>query len=189
MIKIRNSTPQIILEAKDLARFNGKAIVYRNKKLQRQDPEHTPTTSSLAGCSRPAGWQKVWRKLEGTSAEAYLQIALLGSLSKGNPLSLQGCFKVGLSPWSLPEQCHSHVPHWSRSWPTSQLDCSLPQHCGLAWQITDPGHYVQTRLWSWLDFQLDFGPILSLQICLVVWPLSWTRLPSLALLASLGVWS
>jgi len=34
VIKIRNSTPQLTLEAKDLARLNEEANMYRNKGLQ-----------------------------------------------------------------------------------------------------------------------------------------------------------
>lgn len=61
-------------------------------------------------------------------------------------------FKAALKPWSLPELCHSHAPRWSWSWPTSQLDCRPASPLWTCLANTDPGHYAQSWLWSWLDF-------------------------------------
>lgn len=128
----------------------------------------------------------MWRKPEGTWAEAHPLTALLGALSEGNLFSLllKVALKLGLSRWSLPELCHSQAPHWFRSWPTSQCGCRPVLHCALGWQSLIPVTMPKPEydLWSWLMF-----PAYMLQICWVFWSLGWTQLPSLALAASLGV--
>lgn len=68
-----------------------------------------------------------------------------------------------------------------------RLTAGLPHHCGLAWQslilvtVSRPDPDPNSTS------ELDFGPTLSLQICLVVWPLGWTQPPLSAPSASPGV--
>ena len=51
------------------------------------------------------------------------------------------------------------------------LTAGLPHHCGLAWQSLILVTASRPNPDPDLTSELDFGPTLSLQICLVVWPL------------------
>lgn len=119
--------------------------------------------------------EKTWRKFSRGSPSN----SLLGGLNKGNALLLKGChkaetFTLALA-WPVLRPC---TPFWSRSSPSSQL---WLQACLTTIDLS--GNH-----WSWslcpdlivilAQFpQLDFGPTLSLQNCLMFWPLDWTNYP------------
>lgn len=126
------------------------------KKCQCHDPEHTPTTSSSAACTRPAGCQDVWRERKATSAEACPQTALLGGLTEGNLLPLEADLQLLLFSWcSHPEPCLSCATAMHAIDPDPGQQTYSP--AGLQAFIMDlPGHHWSSTLHPDLTLALTY---------------------------------
>lgn len=124
VIKIRNSTPLIILEAKDLARFSEKATSYRNRELWSVRTQRPPKHQQLSWLFEASQLTEDVKKTWGNFSRGSSSNSSFGGSQRKQPFSsaVKGCFKAGaltlVLAWAVPQssilliQALANFPVW-----------------------------------------------------------------------------